>query len=242
MSQIVETPKPETAGHGNAIQAVAAAMADVKRVAKDNRNVEQKYDFASIDDFIAMVGPICAKHGLVTVIDEDNVDFIEKAGKYGPTQWAKITYQVTTHHTSGDKLPTVRRHVEVIRSGPQAYGSAQSYTLKQYYRGLLNIPTGEKDDPDFGAQQVQEQASARQAEQPKPQPRDPRQVANSLIDVIRKTNNAADLADQNTEGRKFADAWQWLEDEHSALAAEVKAAFDARMNALRPVDQTEIPY
>lgn len=175
------------------------------------------------------------------MIDEDNVDFVEKAGKYGPTQWAKITYQVTTHHTSGDSLPTVRRHVEVIRSGPQAYGSAQSYTLKQYYRGLLNIPTGERDDPDFGSQQVHDQAGAPKPDVP-PKPRDPRQVANSLIDVIRKANSAADLADQNTEGRKFADAWQWLEDEHSALAAEVKAAFDARMNALRPVDQTEIPY
>jgi hypothetical protein len=38
--------------------AVAKAMGDVERVAKDSRNVDQKYNFASVDDFMAMVGPI----------------------------------------------------------------------------------------------------------------------------------------------------------------------------------------
>ena len=131
-------------------RAIADAMGEVKRIAKDNRNAEQKYDFASVDDFMAMVGPICAKHGLITVIDEEPPVFIEKQGKYGTTSWAQIGYTLTTFHTSGENLPPVRRHVEVIRSGPQAYGSAQSYIVKQYYRGLLNIPTGDKDDPDFG--------------------------------------------------------------------------------------------
>jgi len=130
--------------------AVAKAMGEIKRVGKDNRNTEQKYDFASIDDFMAMVGPICAANGLVTIIDEDVREFVEKPGKYGPTQWVSITYQITTWHASGEQLPTVRRHVEVIRNGPQAYGAAQSYVLKQYYRGLLVIPTGDKDDPDHG--------------------------------------------------------------------------------------------
>lgn len=130
--------------------AVAKAMGEIKRVGKDNRNTEQKYDFASIDDFMAMVGPICAANGLVTIIDEDMREFVEKPGKYGPTQWVSIVYQITTWHASGESLPTVRRHVEVIRNGPQAYGAAQSYVLKQYYRGLLAIPTGDKDDPDHG--------------------------------------------------------------------------------------------
>jgi hypothetical protein len=130
--------------------AVAKAMGEIKRIAKDNRNAEQKYDFASVDDFMAMVGPICAANGLVTIIDEDQREFIEKPGKYGVTHWVSIAYQITTYHASGTHLPTVRRNVEVIRSGPQAYGAAQSYILKQYYRGLLNIPTGDKDDPDHG--------------------------------------------------------------------------------------------
>lgn len=131
-----------------AFAAVAKAMGEVKRLAKDNKNTEQKYDFASIDDFMAMVGPICAQNGLVTVMSECSKEFIEKQGKYGVTHWVAIEYEITTFHASGGSLPTVKRNVEVVRSGPQAYGAAQSFVLKQYYRGLLAIPTGDKDDPD----------------------------------------------------------------------------------------------
>jgi len=147
-------------------KALADAMGEVKRISKDNRNAEQKYDFASVDDFMAMVGPICAKHGIITVIDEEPPVFVEKQGKFAPTQWAQIGYTLTTFHTSGEALPPVRRHVEVIRSGPQAYGSAQSYIIKQYYRGLLNIPTGDKDDPDFGAVEDQRSQTLREDRRP----------------------------------------------------------------------------
>lgn len=85
--------------------AVATAMGEVKRIAKDNRNSEQKYDFASIDDFMAMVGPICAKNGLVTIADEESVEPFEKQGKFGVTQWARFTYVFTTYHVSGSHLP-----------------------------------------------------------------------------------------------------------------------------------------
>lgn len=132
------------------LTALAKATSEMKRIAKDSRNVEQKYDFASIDDFLAMAGPICAANGLSTLIDEDEVEGFERQGKYGVTQWLRIRFAFTTYHASGQKLPTTRRTVEVIRTGAQSYGSAQSYALKQYLRGLHMIPTGDKDDADFG--------------------------------------------------------------------------------------------
>lgn len=132
------------------LTALAKATSEMKRIAKDSRNVEQKYDFASIDDFLAMAGPICAANGLSTLIDEDEVEGFERQGKYGVTQWLRIRFAFTTYHASGQNLPTTRRTVEVIRTGAQSYGSAQSYALKQYLRGLHMIPTGDKDDADFG--------------------------------------------------------------------------------------------
>jgi hypothetical protein len=33
--------------------------------------------------------------------------------------------------------------------GAQAFGSAQSYALKQFMRSLFQIPTGDKEDADF---------------------------------------------------------------------------------------------
>jgi len=132
------------------LTALAKATSEMKRIAKDSRNVEQKYDFASIDDFLAMAGPICAANGLSTLIDEDEVDGFERQGKYGVTQWLRIRFSFTTYHSSGQHLPTTKRTVEVIRTGAQSYGSAQSYALKQYLRGLHMIPTGDRDDADFG--------------------------------------------------------------------------------------------
>ncbi|HQX85231.1 MAG TPA: ERF family protein [Aestuariivirga sp.] len=131
------------------ISAVAKAMGEMKRIAKDSRNIEQKYDFASVDDFLAMTGPICAANGIITILDEEAVEDFERQGKYGVTHWLRIRFAISTMHTSGETLPVVRRTVEVIRTGAQSFGSAQSYVLKQYQRALYQIPTGDKDDADF---------------------------------------------------------------------------------------------
>lgn len=217
--------------------AVAAGMSEIKRIAKDSRNSEQKYDFASVDDFMAMVGPICAKNGLVTVMDETSVEPFEKPGKFGTTHWARFTYLVTTYHVSGSHLPPVTRRVEVIRNGPQAYGSAQSYALKQYYRQLFVIPTGDGDDPDFGgarAEREQSDATSRitsHVPQGGADPRDAEAALNAL-------HGAATLAD--------------LQSTWTALGAEVRTnplvakAKDARKAELsQPVRKIEpdlIPY
>jgi hypothetical protein len=133
------------------ISAVAKAMTEVKHIAKGSQNTEQKYAFASVDDFLAMAGPICGQNGLITLMDEEGVEDFTREGKYGPTHWLRIRFGLTTMHVSGAALPKVTRSVEVIRSGSQAYGSAQSYALKQYLRALLMIPTGDGDDADFQA-------------------------------------------------------------------------------------------
>ncbi|MFC0281048.1 ERF family protein [Falsigemmobacter intermedius] len=175
---------------GSAIlTAISKAMGEMKRLAKDNKNTEQKYEFASVDDFLAMTGPVCAANGIITLMDEVSVDNFEKAGKYGPTHWARYVFAITTYHASGEALPTVRRSVEVIRSGAQAAGSAQSYALKQYQRALYQIPTGDKDDPDHGS--PVEQAPPRQ-EQRQP-PRDPGPTA---ADMAIKALSGADTLDR----------------------------------------------
>lgn len=230
-------------------KALADAMGEVKRISKDNRNAEQKYDFASVDDFMAMVGPICAKHGIITVIDEEPPVFVEKQGKFAPTQWAQIGYTLTTFHTSGEALPPVRRHVEVIRSGPQAYGSAQSYIIKQYYRGLLNIPTGDKDDPDFGAVEDQRDQMQRD-ERPAPPSKDALdaavasihaattgkallaaipgplaghpQVLEAVTDTLRTiVHGAPTTAALDAMAKAFAPVWPSVADDAKARAAEL---------------------
>ena len=144
---ITQTPKA-----GQLLAAIAKAMGEVKRLAKSEKNTEQKYSFASVDDFLAMAGPVCAANGILIDMDEAEVEAFERQGKYGPSYWVRVTFAITVWHVSGESLPPRRRTVEVIRTGAQSFGSAQSYALKQFLRALLMIPTGDPDVADASAE------------------------------------------------------------------------------------------
>lgn len=144
----VNAPSMAEVGIGDIVSAVAAAKAEIKTLGKGERNRHDGYNYASIDNFLSLVNPICAKHGLVTWMDEEGIEDITKVGRKGETQWMRLRFLITVYHKSGSSLPPVRRSVEVLRNGAQAFGSAQSYVLKQFLRALLEIPTGDGDDAD----------------------------------------------------------------------------------------------
>ena len=212
--------------------AVAKAMGAIKRVTKGGRNVEQKYDFASTDDFFEMVGPICAENGLVTTMEETAIDYFERQGKWGPTHWVQIKYALTTHYIDGSNLPTVTRTVEVIRTGAQSFGSAQSYVLKQYYRGLLLIPTGDKDDADLGERGQGDVARVHVSPQ-------------DTIDARakRETDAITQLMHATTEDEMRA-VWQGLDGDVRAAPMVAKAKDEAKAMMAKSADlgDDKIPY
>lgn len=202
------------------IAAVAKAMGEMKRISKDSRNIEQKYDFASVDDFLAMTGPICAANGLVTILNEVEVDGFERQGKYGATNWLRIVFEIHTMHTSGECLPVTRRTVEVIRTGAQSFGSAQSYVLKQYQRALYQIPTGDKDDADFA--EKGEGAVVKHEEPRKP-------AGPTAVQIAAESLSNADTLDQ------LAAIWKEIPRSVQGDAAVIKAK-DDRKAALQNAD------
>jgi len=131
------------------LTAIAKAMGEMKKVGKDGTNTHDKYSFASIDSFLSMVNPICADNGLVFMVNEVETEDFMRKGKYGESSWMRQKFSITPFHSSGEFLPTVFRSVEVLRNGGTAYGSAQSYVIKQYLRGLFLIATGDADDLDL---------------------------------------------------------------------------------------------
>jgi len=92
---------------------------------------------------------VCAANAFAAKIGKHGIARGGQRGKYGATHWLRIRFSIATMHVSGESLPVVRRTVEVIRTGAQSFGSAQSYVLKQYQRALYQIPTGDKDDADY---------------------------------------------------------------------------------------------
>lgn len=130
--------------------AIAAAVGGVKTLGKSERNKFDGYDFVSIDKFLALVNPICAEQGLFPNVCQADVEFYENVNsKGGKSVWARFHYDITLNHKSGETFGPTRIMVSVPMNGAQASGSAQSYALKQYFRALLMIPTGDKDDADL---------------------------------------------------------------------------------------------
>jgi len=129
--------------------AVNAVMGEVKRLLKSERNREAGYRFASIDDFLAAVNPLCAEAGLIILQDELDARLVNDGGNSIDRSWLWTTFTFTLAHKSGAIYGPLTRSVMVPARGAQAFGSAQSYALKQFMRSLFQIPTGDKEDADF---------------------------------------------------------------------------------------------
>jgi hypothetical protein len=136
------------------ISAVVLAMGRVKRLVKSDRNEVDGYAFSSIDRFLDLINPICVEAGLLVLMDEVGVADVSRAARGASEDWLRISYEIRLAHVSGQSLGPFRRHVDIVRTGPQAFGAAQSYVLKQFLRAQFQIPTGEQDDPDFGSREL----------------------------------------------------------------------------------------
>lgn len=129
---------------------IVQVMATIKRLAKTEENRFQHYNYASIDDFLEAVGPLMAEAGIFLLTDEVSTEITtsDKKDREGTSSWLTIRWAFTIGHSSGSLYGPLTRSVIVPASGAQAYGSALSYALKQFMRGLFAIPTGDGDDPD----------------------------------------------------------------------------------------------
>ncbi len=126
-------------------EAIAAVMSDIKRLAKEDKNQHGGYNFASIDDFLDLTRPLCAKHGLVVLQDEEDFEVID-AGNNNKSLRMRFAF---TLEAGGESRGPLRRSIMVpAKMGSQAFGAGQSYALKQFLRATFQIATGEKDDID----------------------------------------------------------------------------------------------
>lgn len=215
--------------------AIAAAMGEVQKVGKEGRNSHDGYNFASIDNFLALVNPICARHGIIVSMQENGLEDFTRKGKFGENPWMRMTWEITVFHASGQSLPPVNRTVEVLRNGAQAYGSAQSYALKQFLRSLFLIPTGDKDDADLAPTDAGEitshtRAAPRQQEHRQP----PRDAAPDPVQIaVESLRNAATLD-------ALVSIWGSVRDVQKDPRV-IKAKDDRKAALSNPVTD-EIPY
>ena len=127
-------------------ESINKIMTDIKTLEKAERNSYQNYNYANIEQFLKAVNPLCAKHGLIINVDEEELKIIKNAEK---SAWVHIVYKFILSHKSGSTWGyTPRRNMIVQITDGQSIGAAMSYTLKQFMRSLFQISTGEKNELD----------------------------------------------------------------------------------------------
>ncbi len=130
--------------------AITLVMGKVRVLQKGDENRHGGYNFASIDKFLEIVGGVCAEAGLIIMQDEIEMEVFPSP--VGKGSWLRVKYEFWLVHSSGEMMAKpFTRTVMVQATGGQSFGSAQSYTLKQFQRSLFQISTGDKDDVDFDA-------------------------------------------------------------------------------------------
>lgn len=123
--------------------AINKVQSNVKRLARAAENKYDRYNYTSADDFLEHVGQLEAEAGLFTIAEELESSIAKTGGAWLAMKWA-----IYIGHISGQLYGPIHRSISVPADGAQAYGSAQSYVLKQFMRGLYKVPTGDTDDAD----------------------------------------------------------------------------------------------
>lgn len=161
-------------------------MRSLGTLAKDQENKFDKYDYASIDDFIAHVRGHCAEAGLAIIPDEardaETQEVSKKDGK--PMVIWNARFGFILIHEDGQSFGPIYKTVAVQFNGAQAAGSAQSYALKQLMRGLFLIRTGDEDDPDKKGLDISSKGE---------QQTDLQKLANSIRKKIQQADDIAAL-------------------------------------------------
>lgn len=142
MQRLPEMPEPIA-------HAINQVMRRVVPLLRSEQNHEGGYRFASIDGFLSALNPLCARTGLIVLQDEASAALLppDDTSGGGSSLWA--TYHFTLAHTSGATWGPLTRSVMVTADGARAFGSAQSYALKQFMRTLFQVPTGDGEDADY---------------------------------------------------------------------------------------------
>jgi len=97
--------------------AVNQVMGEVKKLFRSERNRDAGYKFASIDDFLAAVNPLCTEAGLIILQDELDARLVNDGGASMDRSWLWTTFTFTLAHKSGSIYGPLTRSVMVPARG-----------------------------------------------------------------------------------------------------------------------------
>lgn len=127
------------------VEALAAVMADVQAVGKNQRNTQQNFSFRGVDAVMNAVGPALREHGVIVlprVLSKSYRDF--HTGNDKLMHEAVLEVEFTFVGPEGDTL-VASAMGESADAGDKATAKAHSVAFRTVLLQALCIPT---DDPD----------------------------------------------------------------------------------------------
>lgn len=127
------------------IQALAAVMADVRAIGKDDWNDFHRFNFRGIDTVLEHVGPAFRDHGIVPIPEVREIrsdDLTAKDGKR--KRGVTLTVAYTFYGPAGDSITTVVPG-EANDTEDKASSKAMSVAFRTALLQVLAMPTNERD-------------------------------------------------------------------------------------------------
>lgn len=127
--------------------ALAKAQAEFKSVAKSGQNNQQGYRYPVLDDYMAVVKPSLAKHGLALTSSVEDISELETRETRSGSKQYGVRVRVVTRllHASGQWIE-VGAWGEGLDTGDKAVYKAVTGARKYGVASLLSLATS--DDPE----------------------------------------------------------------------------------------------
>ena len=134
---------------GNITKILMAIQREIGAIGKTDVNVQQHFNFRSIDAVYNDLHGLFAKYGVVwipEVLSEEREERTSKSGGVLITRILRIQYTMLSE--DGSYVTTIVRG-EGMDSGDKAGNKAMSIAHKYAILQIFTIPTEEQKDPDF---------------------------------------------------------------------------------------------
>lgn len=175
--------------------AMAKVMDEVGAIGKAKKNLQQGYQFRGIDDVVAVLQPVMAKHGVLCVPEVLERERETLPTKSGGTQFSvRLLVRHTFYAADGSNIVCTTLG-EAMDSGDKASNKAMSAALKYALTEGLLIPTYEADrDTEESSPEVGKPEKAKAAPKATAAPKEDA-LSTEAIAIIAAAKKAATVAE-----------------------------------------------
>ncbi len=206
-----------TTGQPLIYERIAAIMAEVPAIGKNNQNQEQRYRFRGIDDVYNSLHPLFVKHQVFTtseILNKNREVWTNKNGTIMIEFTLQVKYRFTAIDGSSIETETMGQAMD---SSDKASNKAMSMAHKAAILQIFMIPTVDIEDADATTPEPQAQGYQQQPAQPQQngyseRPRQPQEHRPPVAPQQQQQNGYNRASQQPNDRPASAKSLQYLRD------------------------------